>query len=44
MRRCGASLQQALSEVDFDFRAYADEHLERMRRTASERAFRRALG
>ena len=37
-------VQQAVSDLDFDFRAYADEHFERMRRTASERAFRRALG
>jgi thiamine kinase-like enzyme len=37
-------VQQALSDLDFDFRAYADEHFERLQRTAAERAFRRALG
>jgi thiamine kinase-like enzyme len=37
-------VQQAVSDLDFDFRAYADEHFERLQRTASERAFRRALG
>ena len=37
-------VQQALSDLDFDFRAYADEHFERLERFASERAFRRALG
>jgi thiamine kinase-like enzyme len=37
-------VQQAVSDLEFDFRAYADEHFERMRRTASERGFRRALG
>jgi thiamine kinase-like enzyme len=37
-------VQQALSDLDFDFRAYADEHFERLQRTASDRAFRRALG
>jgi thiamine kinase-like enzyme len=37
-------VQQAVSDLDFDFRGYADEHFERMDRTASERAFRRALG
>lgn len=36
-------VQQALSDLDFDFRAYADEHFERLERIASERAFRRAL-
>ena len=36
-------VQQAVSDLDFDFRA-CGEHFERMRRTASERAFRRALG
>ncbi len=29
-------VQQAISELDFDFVAYADEHFERMLRTASE--------
>ncbi len=36
-------VQQALSDLDFDFRGYADEHFERLERIASERAFRRAL-
>ena len=36
-------VQQALSDLDFDFRGYADEHFERLERTASERSFRRAL-
>lgn len=36
-------VQQALSELDFDFRGYAEEHFERLERTASERAFRKAL-
>ena len=36
-------VQQALSDLDFDFRAYADEHFERLERIASERAFKRAL-
>ena len=36
-------VQQALSDLDVDFRAYADQHFERLERTAAERAFRRAL-
>jgi thiamine kinase-like enzyme len=36
-------VQQALSELDFDFVAYAGEHFERLERTASEPRFRRAL-
>ena len=36
-------VQQALSDLDFDFRGYAEEHFERLERTASERSFRRAL-
>jgi hypothetical protein len=36
-------VQQGLSDLDFDFRAYADEHFERLERSASERSFRRAL-
>jgi thiamine kinase-like enzyme len=36
-------VQQALSDLDFDFHAYAAEHFERLERTASERSFRRAL-
>ncbi|MDX6398540.1 MAG: hypothetical protein QOJ43_1948, partial [Gaiellaceae bacterium] len=37
-------VQQALSDLDFDFRGYADQHFERLERTAAERAFRQALG
>ncbi|HUQ22670.1 MAG TPA: phosphotransferase [Gaiellaceae bacterium] len=37
-------VQQALSDLEFDFRLYADEHFERLERTASDRAFRKALG
>jgi hypothetical protein len=37
-------VQQAISELDFDFRAYADEHFERAGRTAAEPRFARALG
>jgi thiamine kinase-like enzyme len=37
-------VQQAISTLDFDFRAYADEHFERLRRTAAELRFRAALG
>jgi thiamine kinase-like enzyme len=36
-------VQQALSDLDFDFRGYANEHFERLERTASEDAFRKAL-
>ena len=36
-------VQQAISELDFDFRAYADEHFERAGRTAAEPRFARAL-
>jgi thiamine kinase-like enzyme len=36
-------VQQAISELDFDFEAYADEHFERMMRTASEPRFQEAL-
>lgn len=36
-------VQQGISELDFDFRAYADEHFERMERTAARPSFRRAL-
>jgi thiamine kinase-like enzyme len=36
-------VQQALSDLDFDFSGYADEHFERLERTAAERAFRKAL-
>ena len=37
-------VQQGISELDFDFRAYASEHFERLRRTAAEPAFEDALG
>jgi thiamine kinase-like enzyme len=37
-------VQQAISQLDFDFAAYAAEHFERLERTASEPRFRRALG
>ena len=37
-------VQQALSELEFDFAAYADEHFERLARTAGGRRFLAALG
>jgi thiamine kinase-like enzyme len=37
-------VQQALSDLDFDFRSYAEQHFDRLERTASERAFRKSLG
>ena len=37
-------VQGVVSELDFDFAAYAAEHFERMERTAAEPAFRSALG
>jgi thiamine kinase-like enzyme len=36
-------VQAAVSELDFDFDAYASEHFERLRRTAESLAFRAAL-
>jgi thiamine kinase-like enzyme len=36
-------VQQAISELDFDFAAYAAEHFERLGRTAAEPRFRAAL-
>ena len=36
-------VQQAVSELDFDFAGYADEHFERLAHTAAEPQFRRAL-
>jgi thiamine kinase-like enzyme len=36
-------VQQGISELDFDFVAYAGEHFARLRRTASDPRFRRAL-
>jgi hypothetical protein len=37
-------VQTAVSELDFDFAAYAAEHFERLRKTAAEHAFREPLG
>jgi thiamine kinase-like enzyme len=37
-------VQLAISELDFDFRAYAENHFERLTRTAAEPRFLRALG
>jgi hypothetical protein len=36
-------VQQALSDLDFDFGSYATQHFDRLERTAAQRAFRRAL-
>jgi len=36
-------VQQALSDLEFDFAAYAEQHFERLEATAADRAFRRAL-
>jgi thiamine kinase-like enzyme len=36
-------VQQAISELAFDFGAYAQEHFERLERTATEPRFRRAI-
>ena len=36
-------VQGVVSELDFDFHAYAAEHFERMERTAAEPGFRRAV-
>ena len=36
-------VQSAVSELDFDFDAYATEHFERLRRTAESPAFVNAL-
>jgi thiamine kinase-like enzyme len=36
-------VQQGISELDFDFAAYASEHFERLRRTAADPGFRAAL-
>jgi thiamine kinase-like enzyme len=36
-------VQQGISELDFDFVAYATEHFERLRRTAADPAFQDAL-
>ena len=37
-------VQQAVSELEFDFSGYAEKHFERLVRTAEEPAFRAALG
>jgi hypothetical protein len=37
-------VQSSVSELDFDFEAYASEHFERLERTASSPAFAAALG
>ena len=37
-------VQSAVSELEFDFGAYATEHFERLRRTAESPAFQAALG
>jgi thiamine kinase-like enzyme len=37
-------VQQALSTLEFDFQAYADEHFERLERTAADQRFLAALG
>ena len=37
-------LQQAVSELDFDFAGYAERHFERLEGTAEDPAFRQALG
>jgi len=36
-------VQQGISELEFDFGAYADEHFERLERTAADSRFRAAL-
>jgi thiamine kinase-like enzyme len=36
-------VQLGISELDFDFEAYAEEHFERLARTAAEQRFERAL-
>lgn len=37
-------VQRAVSELDFDFAGYTDEHFERLQATAAEPGFRAALG
>ena len=37
-------VQQAISELDFDFASYADSHFERLQATAEDPVFREALG
>src|SRR5207247_10809898 len=36
-------VQQGISELDFDFAAYAEEHFERLERTPADPRFRAAL-
>ena len=36
-------VQQAISQLDFDFAGYAAQHFARLERTAAEERFRRAL-
>jgi Ser/Thr protein kinase RdoA (MazF antagonist) len=36
-------VQQAISEIEFDFAGYADEHFERLQHTATDTPFRQAL-
>jgi thiamine kinase-like enzyme len=36
-------VQQGISELDFDFEAYANEHFERLERTGADPSFREAL-
>jgi len=36
-------VQQGISELEFDFDAYAEEHFERLERTAAAPRFRAAL-
>ena len=36
-------VQVVVSELDFDFDAYAAEHFQRLQRTAAEPGFRQAL-
>jgi hypothetical protein len=36
-------VQQAISDLDFDFRGYADEHFARLERTAADPGFQEAL-
>jgi hypothetical protein len=36
-------VQQGISDLDFDFVAYASEHFERLERTAADERFREAL-
>ena len=42
-RRCGASSSRAISTLDVDFVAYADEHFDRLLVACGSPAFERAL-